>query len=210
MSLPIEVVDDFVFSTYLQNALTGEGSPTSGMDASEVMAALDSRRGPERYLDFLLRAGPYGDHFGKRPDGLSLAALEDAPHGIDLGPLEPRFPGALATPNQRIDLAPEPILADVPRLEAALAEGSNGELLLVGRRQVRSNNSWTHNIDVLVKGKPRCILEMPAPAVSKMVGQQPSRRSRERSMPWSRSPRTSCRGSSAFRTDGVTTSPVPS
>jgi anaerobic selenocysteine-containing dehydrogenase len=105
------------------------------------------RRGPERLLDLMLRGGPYD---------LTLADLEAAPHGIDLGPLEPRIPEVLRTLSGKIELAPEPIAADVPRLEAALDRGVNGGMVLIGRRQLRSNNSWMHNLEPLVKGKERC------------------------------------------------------
>lgn len=158
--LPIGTVDEFVFGTYLQGALGKAEAAVAGLDPAHVMELLGGRRGPERYLDFMLRTGPYGDHFGLRPDGLTLAALEAAPHGIDLGPLEPRFPRDLATPDLRIDAAPDTIVEDLPRLEAMLHEGLDGHLLLVGRRHVRSNNSWMHNIEVLVKGKERCTLEI--------------------------------------------------
>ena len=107
--------------------------------------------GPERLLDLMLRAGPYD---------LTLQDLENAPHGIDLGPLKPRLPDALRTPAGRIELAPAPLVADVPRLERALAAEVNGGMVLVGRRQLRSNNSWMHNLPVLVKGKDRCTLHV--------------------------------------------------
>ena len=107
-------------------------------------------------LDLMLRAGPYGDAFGAKPDGLTLAALEAAPHGVDLGPLEPRIPEVLRTPSGRIELAPEPIVADLERLRAALGRGQNGGMVLIGRRQLRSNNSWMHNLEPLVRGKERC------------------------------------------------------
>src|SRR5439155_1626941 len=83
-----------------------------------IRSLLAPRRGPERLLDLLLRTGPYGDAFGANPSGLSLAVLEANPHGIDLGPLEPRIPEVLRTPSGRIELAPEPIAADVERLRA--------------------------------------------------------------------------------------------
>jgi anaerobic selenocysteine-containing dehydrogenase len=106
-----------------------------------------SLRGPERLLDMMLRAGPYG---------LTLADLKAAPHGIDLGALEPRLPEMLRTPTGRIELAPEPIVADVPRLRAAMGEHVNGGMVLVGRRDLRSNNSWMHNLPLLVSGPERC------------------------------------------------------
>ena len=127
-----------------------------------MLAALEPRVGPERLLDLMLRAGPYGDGFGARPEGgLSLAALEAAPHGIDLGPLQPRLPDALRTPSGMIELAPEPLVADVARLRGrAGAPGRDDGPVLVGRRHLRSNNSWMHNLPVLVKGKPRCTLHV--------------------------------------------------
>jgi anaerobic selenocysteine-containing dehydrogenase len=121
-------------------------------DPDEVLAELEPRVGPERLLDLLLRTGPYE---------LTLAELEAAPHGIDLGPLKPRLPDALRTASGQIELAPPELVADVPRLEASLERRSNGDgLVLVGRRQLRSNNSWMHNLPVLVKGKPRCTLQV--------------------------------------------------
>jgi len=112
-----------------------------------VLSELEDRRGPERLLDLMLRAGPYD---------LTLADLEAAPHGLDLGPLEPRVPELLRTQSGRIELAPDPIAADVPRLRAAAARNGNGGMVLIGRRQLRSNNSWMHNLESLVKGKDRC------------------------------------------------------
>jgi anaerobic selenocysteine-containing dehydrogenase len=106
-----------------------------------------ARRGPERMLDLLLRAGPYD---------LTLADLEAAPHGIDLGALEPRIPEMLRTASGKVELAPPEIVADVARLEEALGRSRNGGMVLIGRRQLRSNNSWMHNIAPLVKGKERC------------------------------------------------------
>src|SRR5262249_30517507 len=117
--------------------------------------------GPERLLDLMLRSGPYGDGFGSRPEGgLSLAALEQAPHGIDLGPLAPRLPEALRTRSGRSELAPEPLVGDVARLRAALVRPVGERAVVIGRRQLRSNNSWMHNLPVLVKGKPQCTLHV--------------------------------------------------
>jgi anaerobic selenocysteine-containing dehydrogenase len=121
------------------------------LDADDLMAEVEGHRGPERLLDVLLRTGPYE---------LTLADLEAAPHGIDLGPLQPRLPDALRTPSGRIELAPAPLVADVARLRSSLEARPDDGLVLIGRRQLRSNNSWMHNLPVLVKGKPRCTLQV--------------------------------------------------
>ncbi|HXU73578.1 MAG TPA: molybdopterin-dependent oxidoreductase [Polyangia bacterium] len=109
--------------------------------------------GPRRVLDLLLRFGPHK---------LSLKKLAAAPHGVDLGPLEERLPSALASDGRRIALAPPRLRGDVKRLEAQLdaAAVGEGELLLIGRRQLRSNNSWMHNSARLVKGPEACTLLM--------------------------------------------------
>jgi anaerobic selenocysteine-containing dehydrogenase len=153
-------LDDLVVAGLVQKAVQRKSSNVEGRDPDQLLAALASRRGPERILDFMLRTGPYGDGFGGDPSGLTLAALEAAPHGVDLGPLQPRIPDVLRTPSGKIELAPEPIVEDVPRLRSSLARGQNGEMVLVGRRDLRSNNSWMHNLDVLVKGKERCTLHV--------------------------------------------------
>lgn len=105
----------------------------------------------------------YGDWFGREPDGLSLARLKAHPHGIDLGPLRPRVPEILRTPSGRIELCPEPVAAEVTRLsstvdvsQASTVDGETPELVLIGRRHPRSNNSWMHNVPALMKGRPRC------------------------------------------------------
>jgi anaerobic selenocysteine-containing dehydrogenase len=109
--------------------------------------------GPEALLDVALRTGPYGVGRG----GMSLAKLKRAPHGLDLGPLVPRLPARLATPDKRVQLAPAFYLADLPRLERVFGRPSRG-LVMIGRRDVRSNNSWMHNSHRLVKGPVRCTL----------------------------------------------------
>jgi anaerobic selenocysteine-containing dehydrogenase len=142
------------------SAVANPASPVAGRVPEKIFAATSGDRGPERMLDFLVRTGPYGDGYGAVPDGLTLERLEQSPHGIDLGPLRPRLPEALCTPSGLVELAPEPLLADVDRLRSALSRRANGGFALIGRRDVRSNNSWMHNIDVLVKGKERCTLQI--------------------------------------------------
>lgn len=107
---------------------------------------------PARMIDLGLRAGLYGDATEHK---LSLETLRDHPHGFDLGALKPNLQPRLKTANQRIQAAPAVILADLARFSAMQAPQQAGELLLIGRRHVRSNNSWMHNYHRLVKGKPR-------------------------------------------------------
>ena len=152
------LVDDEIARSIAAGAVADPSSPVQGRDADELIAALGDRPRPERLLDLMLRTGPYGEGFGAVPGGLSLDALLSAPHGIDLGPLEPRLPEALRTPSGMVELAPEPLVADVARLRTALDEGRGDDLVLIGRRQLRSNNSWMHNLSILVKGRPRCTL----------------------------------------------------
>ena len=156
----VDAFDDLVIGGLVARELQDPESPLAGRDAGELVAALAPRRGPERVLDWMLRSGPYGDRFGAQPDGLTLGRLEAAPHGIDLGPLEPRIPEVLRTPSGKIELAPEPIVADLDRLRASLGRRRNGDIVLIGRRQLRSNNSWMHNVPNLVRGKERCTMQV--------------------------------------------------
>jgi len=135
-------------------------SPLHGRDADEIIAQVGDRPGTEALLDVMLRMGPYGDVFGENPDGLSLNQLEAHPHGIDLGPLEARVPGVLSTPSAQIELAPESILRELDRLDEKLAGEEPDGLVLVGRRHLRSNNSWMHNVSSLVAGQSRCTLQI--------------------------------------------------
>ena len=116
---------------------------------------------PERAIELAFAAGPYGV-LRKGPfRALTVGKVKKAAHGIDLGPLEPRLPGALATPGKRVRLAPELLVEEAERLgelaqehEQARADGF--DLNLIGRRQLRSNNSWLHNSPRLMKGADRC------------------------------------------------------
>src|ERR671910_2285622 len=152
--------DDLVIGTLIQRELGTDGSPVAGCEPAELLEELAPRRGPERILDFLVRTGPYGDGCGANPEGLTLDVLEQSPHGVDLGPLEPRIPEMLRTPSGKVELAPEPIVADLDRLRATLSRERNGGMVLIGRRQLRSNNSWMHNLPALVKGKESCTLHI--------------------------------------------------
>ncbi|MFE2460983.1 molybdopterin oxidoreductase family protein [Streptomyces sp. NPDC059402] len=152
-------VDATVIEQTLAKAVREPHSPVHGRDPGDLAALLTGENGPERRLDLMLRLGPYGDGFGARPDGLTLARLLAHPHGIDLGPLRPRIPQPLKTRSGKVELLPEPIAADLPRLARARAERPAG-LVLVGRRHLRSNNSWMHNIPALTGGSNRCTLHL--------------------------------------------------
>ena len=156
----VRALDDAVFAMLVASGVGEPRSPIHGRDPEQIYAATAGDVGPERMLDYLVRTGPYGDGYGRDPEGLTLQRLREAPHGIDLGPLRPRLPEALCTPSGKVDLAPEPLRADVDRLRAGRESSGNGGFLLIGRRHVRSNNSWMHNVDVLVAGKERCTLQI--------------------------------------------------
>lgn len=150
--------------------------------------------GPERILDLGLRFGPYGKWHGRpareltrrmHVPRLTLRKLKESAHGIDLGPLRSCFPERLCTADKRIELAPDVLVEDVERVKAKFFDDPpahrNGELLLIGRRQLRSNNSWMHNSQRLLRGKPQCtILMHPRDAAQRQLkpGQNVSVRSR--------------------------------
>ncbi|MET8166669.1 molybdopterin oxidoreductase family protein [Streptomyces sp. NPDC005329] len=152
-------VDDLVIGQTLGKAVKEPYSPVHGRDPRELAAQLTGETGPERRLDMMLRLGPYGDGFGARPDGLGLDRLLAHPHGIDLGPLRPRLPQPLKTRSGRIELLPRPIVDDLPRLREGLKREPDA-LVLVGRRHLRSNNSWMHNVPALTGGTNRCTLHI--------------------------------------------------
>jgi anaerobic selenocysteine-containing dehydrogenase len=153
---PPGVKHDFDLLSQLALALH-ESRDTLKDRASAIALRAARKLGPRAMIDALLRAGPYG---ALRPENLSLSKLEANPHGIDLGPLRPTLPARLWTKNKRINLVPKIYQRDVDRLQQALRRdpGRAPMLVLVGRRQVRSNNSWMHNSLRLVKGRVACTL----------------------------------------------------
>ena len=147
------LVDEMLVQGLAQAVVANEKSSLHGQDPEAVARSGQGRPGPERILDLMLRGGAYGDR-------ISLEALEANPHGIDLGALEPRIPGCLRTPSGRIELMADTIRSEFARAEAAIRETRAPGLVLIGRRHVRSNNSWLHNVERLVRGKPRCTLQI--------------------------------------------------
>ncbi|MCX4425313.1 molybdopterin oxidoreductase family protein [Streptomyces mirabilis] len=152
-------VDAMVIDSTLGKAVQDPHGPVHERDPKELATLLTGENGPERRLDMMLRLGPYGEGFGARPDGLSLEKLLAHPHGIDLGPLRPRLPQPLKTRSGKVELLPAPIVDDLPRLRAALRERP-AAIVLVGRRHLRSNNSWMHNVPALTGGTNRCTLHI--------------------------------------------------
>jgi anaerobic selenocysteine-containing dehydrogenase len=145
--IDIDAFDRELFAAELQRSV--------GAQAEPILVALADLTGPERQIDFAMRTGPYGDLFGQKPDGINLAKVKAAPQGIDLGPMQPRIPEMLRTPSGKIELAPPMLIDDLKRPAAALMQAAP-ELVIVGRRQVRSGNSWMHNLPILAKGPYRC------------------------------------------------------
>jgi anaerobic selenocysteine-containing dehydrogenase len=137
------VIDDQIVTAMVTSAVTQSSSPVFGRDVDDIIAALsrNGRRGTARMLDFLLQTGPYG------------AAL-------DLGALESRIPEMLRTPSGRIELSPPQFIADIARLEKSIELHDASQMLLVGRRELKSNNSWMHNIAVLTKGSLACTAQL--------------------------------------------------
>ncbi len=160
----VAAIDDTMVAGVLTSAMKAPDSPIASRPLEELMAEVGGHSAVDRVVDAMIRTGPYGDWFGAEPDGLSLARLAEHPHGIDLGPMQPRLPDVTRTPSAQVELDPPAIIEDLERLEAALERDrvrrQAGGLVLVGRRHLRSNNSWMHNVSVLVKGKPRCTLQV--------------------------------------------------
>lgn len=112
---------------------------------------------PKHMLDLLLRQGKDGAGFNPLGKGHSLRELKKHPHGIDLGPLREQLPKALLTRDKKINLSADFFMADMQRVrDTYLGDNEPAPFLLIGRRHIRSNNSWLHNSQRLVKGKPRC------------------------------------------------------
>ena len=144
----------------IEESVADSASPIHGREPGEIAAALGERPAEEQLLDLLLRTGHRGDAFGGNPGGVSLELLERNPHGLDFGPLEPRVPDALATESGKVELAPPALLADLTRLEHALDVTAAGGMVLIGRRQLRTANSWNQNVPVLVRGKESCVAQL--------------------------------------------------
>jgi anaerobic selenocysteine-containing dehydrogenase len=148
--------EDFDFES-LDDAWFGALCRSQRLDAADIIPRYDGG-GPERIIDLTVRTGPWGDRYGEVPDGLTLERIKAQPHGVDRGPMVPRVDEMVCTPDGLIDLAPDYIVGDLPRLRTRIAATDDDGFRLVSRRHLRSKNSWLHNVKVLVKGKDRCTL----------------------------------------------------
>lgn len=149
-AVPPEALTEGVIGQLLTGATQIPGTPFEGMDVAELRAMIEGDNAEELLLDTVLRLGSYG---------LTLAKLKENPHGIDLGALEPRLKELLCTASGLVELAPAAIVADLDRLRARQS-APTPPLVLIGRRQLRSSNSWLHNVPTLVGGSNRCTLHV--------------------------------------------------
>ncbi|MEU4820564.1 molybdopterin oxidoreductase family protein [Actinomadura sp. NPDC023710] len=168
------LLDEMIIKATLEKAVALPGSPVLGREPDELRKMLDTGPLTEQRLDMMLRLGPYGDAFGGEPalreepggasgvTGLTLTRLRtEYPHGLDLGALKPRLDEVLCTTSGRIELCPSTCAADVDRLRSALRDpGTSSGMVLIGRRHLRSNNSWLHNVPELVRGSNTCTLQL--------------------------------------------------
>jgi len=148
--------EDDVVASAVQKHVSDPAGAIHGRDVQEILGLIEPVKGVERLLDLGFRAGPFGDAFGK-VHGLTLGLVQAAPNGVELGPLRPRLKEVIRHSDGVIDLAPPLILAEIDRLKNTPYVGG---LVLVGRRNVKSNNSWLTGIRGLDKGVDVCVIEM--------------------------------------------------
>lgn len=154
--------DDMLILSSVEAAVKNSQSNIYGRDPQEIMGLLnkEGRRNTARMLDFMLQTGPFGAAFGVHENGASLDLLLANPHGVDFGALEPRVPEMLRTPSGRIEMSPSQLIDDLSRLDASITTVDPEQMLLVGRRELKSNNSWMHNMNVLTKGSLACTVHV--------------------------------------------------
>jgi anaerobic selenocysteine-containing dehydrogenase len=151
------------------------GGPT-GMRAMDALLGVAERLGfpfsPRPTIELLLRTGAWGDRYLPWRRGLRLRDVDAAPHGVDLGPLATGISHRVFHPGHKVELAPSALMTAWDELERALAAPRPAdELLLIGRRELRSNNSWMHNVPSLVSGRERCVLFLhPKDAEARRIG----------------------------------------
>lgn len=137
----------------LDDEFFGFLSGQAGFDADALLAQFPEP-GPERLCDLTVRVGPWGDRYGEKPDGLTLDKIRAAGDAVIMGHAGPQLDAVLRTASGKVELAPPYVLADLDRLAERLTRPAP-ELQLVGRRHLRSLNSWMHNLEPLARGRGR-------------------------------------------------------
>jgi anaerobic selenocysteine-containing dehydrogenase len=154
------LTDAEILSGIGANIIALRGGPQSPVDEMMVEA---QRMGTLKYFESIMDEQIKNGIYGKGPEAMTLDKVKKAKHGVDLGPLVPALPEILPErfdgSPKRIDLPYHAAMSDFPRLRETLKE-THSEFVLIGRRDLRSVNSWTHNLPKLVAGKPRCVLLM--------------------------------------------------
>ena len=163
-------MEGYVYQGMVDMAIQRATTDGYELTADVVNSQVTGETAPERYIDIMLRTGPYGDQFGNRPEGISLDAVKDHPQAsMDLGALKPRMSEILRTPGKRINLMHEVFANDLMRVNERFGEqvqafseqsDSNHKMLLIGRRHIRDMNSWLHNLTPYVRGKNRCTMKI--------------------------------------------------
>jgi anaerobic selenocysteine-containing dehydrogenase len=154
----ITEIEDEVIASSVSQYTNDEDSSLYNRDVQEIMAMIGPESGVERLLDLGIRAGKFGDHFGQR-EGLTLNKMIDNPDGIDLGPPRAnRLAEIINTPSGTLELAHDLLGEDIQRL-LVIPQREN-QMLMIGRRGTRTNNSWLGNLNRLSKGSKQCVLEM--------------------------------------------------
>lgn len=154
----IDAAEARTLERMVKREVAREGGPIAGRDAAAIVAELGRLPALERRLDFNLRIGPHGDAFGAR-EGIKFETLRNASHGLDLGPQEPRLPEILRTPSGRIEWLQPFAKTELERLQKWVS-AERPRFVLVGRRQLRSNNSWMQHVKGLKHRTRRCYLQM--------------------------------------------------
>ncbi|MFT5223279.1 MAG: anaerobic selenocysteine-containing dehydrogenase [Glaciecola sp.] len=124
--------------------------------ATTIARRFGEVKDPDQLVALGIAMGPWGKAARGEDDGIDFSDVVASEHGIDLGPLQPQLPDRLRSEGQRINLAPEIIADEVEAMHRMLTRDDDDRLVLIGRRQLRSNNSWMHNQERLVKGRDRC------------------------------------------------------
>lgn len=147
---------------HLKRELNNPHSPIAGADAADILARINGDTPVEKIVDLLVRTGPFGDGFSADVEGLNLAELKQHPHGIDLGAMESQLPARLRTESGRIELRSPGIDDELVAAAERLSDSQAADLVLIGRREFHSNNSWMHNIGSLIERPERCTLRIGA------------------------------------------------